>query len=50
MFNTFLFALIEVLGNALFIVFLGLGLPLFLRWCLLVGSVLCEKFQLERKR
>jgi len=48
MFNTFVLALIEVVGSAILIVTAGLGLPLFVRWVCLVGSVLLEKMQLRK--
>lgn len=49
MFNTFLLALAEVLATTLLMLAAGVGAPLFIRWLLLVGSVLKEKLEGQKR-
>ena len=50
MLNEFLLALVEVLTTTLLMLAAGVGAPLFIRWCCLIGSVLLEKWQARREK
>lgn len=49
MFSSSLLILAETAANAFFILILFFGLPLFIRWCCLIGSVLLEKWQTRQE-